>query len=156
MFELINWILGAGILIGYIACWVLFFRGASAQAGAVDHPGKALLGCIIPPIGVLVGWWYILAGPTKARDTYETSNALASPTSQQIVDLIDQNSTASLIASNSGFLKNHWHPMSDKDKIQWVSERRELLIKYLSEFTDAPSFIGAIQRADKEHTRRVA
>ena len=157
MDVLIFLVVGGGSVVCYFANWFYFWRLASAKIQS-SGPGimLCLAGCIVPVLGVFIGAWYLLAGPTASRQAEQTTTALSDMPAEKIVDLIDENSCASVIASNSAWLKNNWHSMTDAQKIQWVVDRREGLLNYLSEASDAPSFITALQRADKEITRKAS
>lgn len=151
-FILLGLLLLGGV--GYIASWFMFFRVASAKIkiqGALSF--FLLVGLVLPFVGACVGWWYLLVGPTSSRTSQNINNSLRSASDEDIVDVIDQSANASVIAVNSGWLKTNWHNMSDSQKIEWVRQRRMHLEKYLPEAQDAPSFIDALQRADKKFTR---
>lgn len=138
----------------YVAHW--FFVGRILSAKVNVNGGMALLsiaGCVFPPLGAVIGCWYVLAGPTARRQSTTLEDQLRGLADDQLVDWIDQNSTASVIASNSEWLRRNWHVMSDRDKQKWVSDRREHLLKYLPSVVDAPTFVNAVQQADKDFAR---
>lgn len=137
------------ILVGYIACVLSFFsfyrRGIKTTFIYV-----AILGLVFPPIGILVGWYYIFFVPSMESMQKSTENNLINLNSRDLVDVIDRGSCSSLFASNSEYLKNNWHTMKDEEKVKWVEERKELLAKHLA---STENFVVAVQEADKEFQR---
>ncbi|AHI04976.1 hypothetical protein BDW_02340 [Bdellovibrio bacteriovorus W] len=143
-------IFSIAFLVGYFSCWSYFFKMSSAR---LPQSMWAIVGVVVPFIGAFLGWYYILAGP---REIVEPTILFAELTRAQMVDYVDEKSTASVIASNSEWLKKNWHVLNDVEKQEWVKSRWSSLVEFLPEVKDSPSFINALMKADKNYTRKTS
>lgn len=134
-------------IVGYIGCWSFFLKVVSAR---LPLSIMAICGVVFPPVGSVVGLWYMLAGPrvsVSPKILFRSDDILG------LVDYIDRNANASLIAVNSQWLRQNWHNMTEDQKVEWVRARFRWIEQLLPGANSAPEFIEALMTADKSFRR---
>lgn len=129
----------------YIACWFYFIRVSSAKVPQTSLP---LLGIVIPPLGSLVGLYYLTMGPTKRRLFKQRREFLTESSDKEIAQYIDENSTSSVVASNSSWYKEKWHKLSNDEKTEWIKSKRSKLIEYLPQSENAHEFVTTLSKLE--------
>jgi hypothetical protein len=114
------------VLLGlWAVCWWFFFRicfGSIRKdiSGAVF--AFAVTGTFLPFVGVLVGFWYLIWGPTRKRVHAQIRAVIASLPDAPLVDSIDQQIAAS--QQTYPWVEEKWSGLSHQGKVELINRIR--------------------------------
>lgn len=114
------------VLLGlWAVCWWFFFRicfGSIRKdiSGAVF--GFAVAGTFFPFVGVPVGVWYLISGPTKKRVDDQIRQIMIELTDAPLVDSLDQQIAAS--QQVYPWVDQEWRGLDKQRKIELIKEVR--------------------------------
>lgn len=106
----------------WAACWWFFFRicfGSIRKdiSGAVF--AFAVTGTFLPFVGVPIGFWYLIWGPTKKRVHAQIRAVLANLADAPLVDSIDQQIAAS--QQIYPWVEEKWRGLNQQGKVELIN-----------------------------------
>lgn len=145
IYAILNLLTYLVLFFGYVLCWFYYLRVAQAK---VPQNALPLFGVIIPPLGIFLGFYYILLGPTKRRMMLRRKDYLEEASDEAIAKYIDESSYSSLIATNSAWYKEKWHVLSNEEKVTWVNSKRSRIIHQLPHCENAIEVVTSLSKID--------
>jgi hypothetical protein len=132
---LVPWLL---LGIPYLTCWYVYFNTKKYLLLSEVAQGAMIFGIIIPPLGAVVGLWYLIFGPTESRVTRKVAEGVATLSNEKLVEWIN-NTVIEGRLHDDPWVQKSWEPLTIEQRIGLVETNRDRLLElYVPMFSQTP------------------